>query len=219
MRYVSNPALNHSGRLADALSTSRSLVSAVNLGVSMRFGVCSALVVLVFLSSGCDEEPQIRTQKAATTYPFEFEQPTDWRRTSTPKLSERAMRMGITPPIITLFAENDRVEISVTTLAGDGGGLSANVNRWRRQNGLPPQTEDEVKQAVQPIEIDGLEGSFVDLVATEGDNPERTIGVILPRDDKTWFFKMKGPKDEATAQKDNFDKFIQSIEFNGANDG
>ena len=35
---------------------------------------------------------------------------------------------------------NGIADISVTNFSGDGGGLKANVNRWRKQLGMEPQS-------------------------------------------------------------------------------
>lgn len=56
---------------------------------------------------------------------------------------------------------NDEVELAVTRLDGDGGGLAANVNRWRGQLGLPPLPEAEVA-ALETIPVDGAPATLCD---------------------------------------------------------
>ena len=41
----------------------------------------------------------------------------------------------------------DSADLSITIFSGDAGGVLANVNRWRRQLNLEPQTLEEIKAA------------------------------------------------------------------------
>lgn len=45
----------------------------------------------------------------------------------------------------------------------------------------------------------------------------RLLGAIIPQEQKTWIFKMKGPEEIVGLQRDNFDKFIRAIRFSGEN--
>jgi hypothetical protein len=48
------------------------------------------------------------------------------------------------------FGDRDpKLELTVVRLPGDGGGLAANVNRWREQLGLDRATEAEVASMVR----------------------------------------------------------------------
>ena len=49
--------------------------------------------------------------------------------------------------------------VNVSSSAGDGGGLAANVNRWRGQLGLPP--EDEISTVT--IDVPGGKAQLVDM--------------------------------------------------------
>ena len=44
-------------------------------------------------------------------------------------------------PILDYFAD-----LSVTKFGGDAGGIKANVNRWRKQLNLIPETLEEIQQ-------------------------------------------------------------------------
>ena len=106
-------------------------------------------------------------------------------------------------------------DVNVAELGGEGGGLAANVNRWRGQLGLQPDTE-----MWQPPQIDVASGkaSLIDLTGTDSKTgkPSRLVGVILPQNGQTWFYKLMGDPDVVAAQKDAFIKFIQSAKYPNA---
>jgi len=53
--------------------------------------------------------------------------------------------------------------VNVSSLAGDGGGFLANVNRWRGQLGLPPFTEADLLPYENQIDVIGSPYGIVDL--------------------------------------------------------
>lgn len=100
-------------------------------------------------------------------------------------------------------------ELSVTVFPGDVGGDLANVNRWRRQIGLGPVDSAALATTLTPVRIDGLAGKQVRL---EGVG-QTVIGVILPRDGATWFFKFTGDNATADAELSGLQAFFQSVKF------
>jgi hypothetical protein len=113
-------------------------------------------------------------------------------------------------------AEGGReAELSALSLPGDGGGVLANVVRWRRQLGLRPANEEEVRKDIRTLRVAGAEASYVDLVGTGPGTPQRTLGAVIRHGDATWFFTLKGPADLVGKQQAAFEAFIQSIRFDG----
>src|SRR5947209_8383871 len=53
-------------------------------------------------------------------------------------------------------------------------------------------------------------------VPAGGPPPQRILAAVLPRDDRTWFFKLMGPADVVAAQKPAFDAFVHSLHFEAA---
>ncbi len=47
-------------------------------------------------------------------------------------------------------------------------------------------------------------------------NADRLLGAIVPRDDRTWYFKMVGPRDAVTQEADAFRALIASLAFDDA---
>jgi len=116
---------------------------------------------------------------------------------------------------------DDPTRINVTELSGPAGGILSNVNRWRGQVGLAPVEKIE-QQPIDPVTIDGNPAGLIDLASPPGVNAgiPRMLVVLLPRTqtDSTWFFKMTGPDDTLSEQKQNFVAFVESIRFQGATD-
>jgi hypothetical protein len=109
-----------------------------------------------------------------------------------------------------------RAEVNVSELAGEGGGLLANLNRWRGQLGLPPiAQEDDFSKMVDSVVVPGGQGELVDMTGTSSKTgqPARLIGVVLPQAGQTWFYKLMGDPKLVAAQKDAFIKFIQSARY------
>ena len=84
--------------------------------------------------------------------------------------------------------------MSLSVLPGDGGGLLGNVNRWRKQLGLEPLAEQDLAEAVRPVEALGPEARLVDINGSSPRFPGETrlVGVIVPRKELTWFYKLMG---------------------------
>lgn len=82
------------------------------------------------------------------------------------------------------------VDIAVTSFPGDVGGLTANVNRWRRQIGLAAQSPAEVEAAVQRRKVGPHEATLCEM-ASAG---QATLAAIFSHEGNSWFFKMTGPR-------------------------
>jgi hypothetical protein len=105
-------------------------------------------------------------------------------------------------------------EITISKLGGDGGGLLANINRWRDQLGLPPATAAEVQK--QGKMLDSKAGSvvYIDLTGPKG----RMLAGILLHGGQSWFVKMTGPPELVGRQQPAFEAFVKSLRFEaGAN--
>ena len=101
-----------------------------------------------------------------------------------------------------------KIDISVVTFPGEGGSDADNVNRWRRQIGLPPMSPAAVASQVTPLK--GADSTFtVDIAGADA----RTIVAWTRRDGHVWFFKTTGPGAAVEKEKSNFVKFVESIRF------
>ncbi|MFA7236789.1 MAG: hypothetical protein WC058_07995 [Phycisphaeraceae bacterium] len=144
--------------------------------------------------------PGIAKPQAAGDAGIVFTLPAGWTEKSPPG-----------PMLLHEFAAGD-ARATVSMLSGDGGGLLANVNRWRGQLGLAAMDREAFMKIVMPVKVDGIDGWRVDM-AGQGDGAKATLGVIVERGGATWFFKMNGQTDAVKSQTETFDQFVQSVKW------
>ncbi len=108
----------------------------------------------------------------------------------------------------------------VTPLAGDGGGVLANLNRWRGEMGQAAMTMDELgslpelpvlSQSCRWLQVEG---------GYQGMGGEPTadallFGVVVLQSNQALFIKMVGPKAVMQKQKANFQTFCSSLKEQG----
>ncbi len=89
------------------------------------------------------------------------------------------------------------------------------MNRWRGQLQLDSWSQDELANAAKTLSVDGVEAPFVELIGQDvrTGEPSCTLGVIVPRGERSWFFKLTGDVGLAQREKANFEKFVQSVKF------
>ena len=108
--------------------------------------------------------------------PFKWEKPESWKNED-----QSSMRVANFS-----FGENSEGECYFTVLPGGGGGLVANVNRWRKQMNLSELTKDEVDALSDRAFLLGqgkfieLEGDFKSVGSTEVLKNYKLVGIILP---------------------------------------
>ena len=167
---------------------------------------CVLGVLVASLAGGCEEDA-IRAYQAPKDAPARippvahappsptWDVPNDWVADPQPM-----------PPLLAAW-DAGPVRITVTRLQGAGGGILANINRWRGQLGLEPVSRYE-DQPMTPLEIAGHPAALLDLASDTG----RMAAVIYPREDRnaTWFFKMTGPEDDVGSRLDQFTGFTTS---------
>ncbi len=104
--------------------------------------------------------------------------------------------------------------VNVSSLAGDGGGLQPNVNRWRGQLGQTPLSADDLSN-LPTIDASGVKGTLVDISGTDprSSQPARLIGVVLPLNGQTWFYKLMGDATVVAQQKAALIQFVQSAKY------
>ena len=108
-----------------------------------------------------------------------------------------------------------KADITVSSFPGDVGGLLANVNRWRRQISLPPLDEAGLNTAVTILTTAAGPASQVDITGTDAKTgqPARLVGVVLPLNGQSWFYKLLGDATVVEHQKADFLQFVQSVKY------
>jgi hypothetical protein len=105
--------------------------------------------------------------------------------------------------------------VNVSKSPGDGGGLLANVNRWRSQLGLGPVAEADLAAQVQSLDLPGGKGTLADIAGQDvrSGKPARLLAVVVPRPSETWFYKLMGDAQVVQHEKDAFMKFVQGVQY------
>ena len=105
--------------------------------------------------------------------------------------------------------------VNVSSSAGDGGGLAANVNRWRKQLGLGELSPEEIIKSAQPLAVSGGTATIVEMSGTDARSgqPASLVGVMVPQGGQTWYYKLMGDGKVVAGQKGAFTKFVQSVKY------
>jgi hypothetical protein len=112
-------------------------------------------------------------------------------------------------------AGDAQAAVNVSTSAGDGGGLLANLNRWRGQLGLGPVDEADLSKQVQPLELPGTKATLADISGTDARTGHKAhlLAAIVPQGQQTWFYKLMGDEQVVQQQKEAFTKFVQTAKY------
>ncbi|MBL8863656.1 MAG: hypothetical protein JNK02_16825 [Planctomycetes bacterium] len=109
-----------------------------------------------------------------------------------------------------LASGDERAECYLTILAGDGGGLGANVNRWLGQLGRPALASAQI-DALPRGRLFGREAVLLDaqgaFTGMSGGAPRpdtRLLGLLLVDPDGSAFLKFTGPAQVVARERDAF---------------
>ncbi len=102
-------------------------------------------------------------------------------------------------------------EITVVALPGDAGGLLANINRWRRQIGLPPVEEAGLAGLTRDLTTPGGKVVLVDLSGEK--TPKTLVAAVVSRGGNTWFYKLMGDAAAVSREKAAFVPFVESARY------
>ena len=94
-----------------------------------------------------------------TESPVEWVVPDGWRKEPNRQGREATFRMG---------PKDDPAELTVVALGAQAGSLLANVNRWRGQIGLKAMDEGSLEKVTQPLDINGVKATRVNLSGPGG---------------------------------------------------
>lgn len=143
----------------------------------------------------------------APAVPYTWNAPESWQ--VLPSTSNRMANFKVDP-------EAD-AECFLTVLSGTGGGVEANVNRWRAQLSLDPISPAELAEypTLPALGQDALlvefEGAYKGMSGEEGKEGYKLLGLILEDRGNAVFVKMTGPAAIVDREKENFVAFSQSL--------
>jgi hypothetical protein len=91
--------------------------------------------------------------------------------------------------------------------------VAANVQRWAGQVGASV-TADSLAEVTEPIQISGIEGTYVALASPAEAARAMALHVaMIERAGEVWFFKMSGRGDLVESQRGAFREFLSSVKF------
>jgi len=127
-----------------------------------------------------------------------WQQPTQWR-----------VDPNASPILIAGFLTQAGARITLTALANQSGGVLINLNRWRRELGLPlvAALDD------QPSKDLGMGAMLIDLASPDGTN--RVVAGIVPLSDQSLYFKLTGTGLQVEPELGRFEDFIKGIGLEG----
>lgn len=105
--------------------------------------------------------------------------------------------------------------VNVSSSSGDGGGLLANVNRWRQQLGLSAASEGELAGVTSSLKTADGPATLIELSGKDARTGQaaRVVGAMVPQAGQTWFYKLMGEPKLVESQKDLFVQFVQSAKY------
>lgn len=134
---------------------------------------------------------------------FVFERPASWRENPQPE-KQRIFEFHIVEPAGSAL-------VTFTIMGGEGGGLAANIDRWRTQAGLEPLGEQGVARSATPIKFAGTEGWLVEATGKD----KSILGVIALSPQFSMFLKMDGVPAIVASQRETFTRVAQSFQMRG----
>ncbi|MCC7192357.1 MAG: hypothetical protein IT444_06185 [Phycisphaeraceae bacterium] len=204
----------------------------------IRYAFLLSLTALSAFVTGCEDDnirvevvpksptttqaPDTANTAANSSEPrIEWQVPTGWTAQPASGMRYAAFTIPGTTP-------NTPAELTVfqfpTSSASDSGrdaaNILANVNRWRGQLHLSPTTDADLEREGVMFQSVNAVGLSIDLQGRMGESEtsatppsHRMLGAIIPRPGRVWFFKLTGPLDVITSQKESFDAFLRSIKI------
>lgn len=108
-----------------------------------------------------------------------------------------------------------QADINVSQSAGEGGGWVSNVNRWRRQVGLDEASQEQIREATVAVAVDAGRAMQIELSGTDvrTGKPAKVVGVMVPRTERAWFYKLMGPPETVDREKAAFLEFVRSARY------
>ena len=110
---------------------------------------------------------------------------------------------------------NAQAAVNVSSSAGNGGGLAANVNRWRKQLGLAELADDELTKSVKSITTAVGPASLVEMAGVDArtGHPAALVGIMVLQSQQVWFYKLMGDAAVVADQTEPFVQFVRGVRY------
>ena len=118
------------------------------------------------------------------------------------------------PPPTARYRPTEEAQVTVTRLAGEGGGMLANITRWRGQGGLKPLAGEDPPEPAVKVTLGGNLLSVFEINAPANEPGIKSIlAGILPLDGETWFFKFTAAEAILKKHRGEFLTFLRSVKI------
>lgn len=110
---------------------------------------------------------------------------------------------------------NSQAVVNISMSAGNGGGIAANVNRWRKQLSLSELPESAVNEAVKSVGDADAKMNLIELAGTDSQNGKavRMVAIIVPQKSQTWFYKLTGATALVQREEEAFVNFVRTTKY------
>ena len=179
------------------------------------------LIILILAS--CQSEDQIRTyrlpknsndsslnvkkdkevpslQKKKKEFILKWQKPEGWEQ-----FDGHSMRMAS----FYVPHSSGKGELSITEFSGMSGGIQANINRWRGQISLPPESEQRILNS--SISYKSKLGNFLFFELANEKSNQGILASIFELSNKTVFVKLSTEQSSLVEIKKDFLTFSKSI--------
>ncbi|MCB1174580.1 MAG: hypothetical protein KDK39_13500 [Leptospiraceae bacterium] len=178
---------------------------------SSRF-YCTLLLISALLSAGpgCKDDRAIHVYRTAKSANLQKESGSAGLGWNMP--AGWSVRDGDAMRLASFSAPGPagEADVSIVRLAGDGGGLAANINRWRGQIQLAPLAENTILNQMQREQ--GKLGVFKWIQLTNpGLGSNAIYGAVLQSKRGVVFVKMNGSLETLRANQEYFLQLCRSI--------
>lgn len=162
--------------------------------------------LLIFMGSCKKEEitsvwipKETAAAPLTNTHSIQWSKPANWT-----ELNASSMRVAS----FSFKSNKGRVaDISIVRLAGDGGGLLANINRWRGQLQMTSTTQTEMEKSLDQLNVDG----HPMLVTHLKNNGSAMLAAIYTLESESWYFKLTGDEHTVNEARPSFTAFLKSV--------
>jgi len=139
--------------------------------------------------------------------PFTWSTPSYW-------LDNKKTNMRVGSYLIP--SANGSADLSITYLNGDGGGITANVNRWRNQLKLSNLNQEQIQSSSEIFAADLGEYRIYEIINEDNKELAFLCAIFPPNsnNDFTVFVKLSTYFDNINNIKEEFIAFVSSFQYN-----
>jgi hypothetical protein len=165
--------------------------------------LCDSIRIAHEADQAQQEDPQPSTpqggQPETGDAPLQWTAPAEWKA-----LPEKPMRK-------VSFGAGTQTECYITIFPGEAGGLTQNMNRWRKQMGLP-ELDAAGFDALPRADFLGQKVALLEAKGTFENHPDwLMLAMIAGHGDSSVFLKMIGPASEVASERERFLAFARSV--------